>query len=71
MSRVNDKARIGLEVHLRAFCCKATGGGGSLATSHRERSVLRGQFYFSSHALPGGIASADLLNLAVTGRGEK
>ena len=30
MSRVNDKVSRGLEVPLRAFCCKARGGGGPL-----------------------------------------
>jgi hypothetical protein len=32
---------------------------------------LQGQLYFSSYAVPAGIASADFLNLAVTGRREK
>ena len=39
LSRVNDKASKGSEVHLRAFCCKAPGGGGRLrqATAREEK----------------------------------
>ena len=41
MDRVNDKACRGSEVPLRVLWCKGTGGGGSLATSHRERRSKR------------------------------
>ena len=39
LPRVNHEASRGLEVHLRAFCWKARGGGGRLrqATAREEK----------------------------------
>ena len=40
MSRVNDKDSRGLEVGLRAFCWKATGGGGRLRQATIRKKKL-------------------------------
>ena len=36
---MNDKASKGSEMHLRAFCCKATGGGGRLRQAMERDTV--------------------------------
>ena len=50
MSRVNDKAWRGLKVPLRAFCCKATGGGGRLrqATAREEKEEEKIRYKYIS-----------------------